>query len=441
MTAAYPAAPPLGALQGSAATLERIAYFSLCGFLLVLPWEEAPQLGGYAIGRWLGLAALAIAILRVGMSWHSRKLSGLHYLMASFVGLSALSLLWTIDRDATLTRIGTYVQLLGLVWLMWEMAVTEKRVVGLLRAYASGVFLASVLTIYNYATGTTSVALYAAEGVEKSEETRFTIAGVNENDLGLMLAMCLPVMIYLAIRSNGKLLKLFFWIHAVTTITAILLSGSRGGMVSAAIALAILPLIIGRLPWSQKMAAALACIVGAVCGMVLVPQATWFRLFQLSSELTEGTLTHRTVIWSAGLAALRDHAFLGVGSGAYPAAVLRVVDVPYVAHNTFLSVLVELGVVGALLLLVLVSGLFYTAFRMKYLERCLWLTVLTSWAVGVTALTWEYSKPTWVMFGLLLAHAYSRRFTDRYFAQPAASPFYGPSAAFQKRELSSVPTS
>ena len=427
--------------SASTSKLEMLAYAGLCGFLFVLPWEEAPQLGGFAVGRWLGLAALAILILRSGVSGQARKLTVLHYLMASLVALSALSLLWSLDRDATLSRIGTYVQLLGLVWMMWELAVTENRVLGLLRAYATGIFLASTLTIYNYATGITSAALYAAEGIEKSDETRFSIAGVNENDLGLMLAMCLPMMIYLAIRSKWRLAKLFFWIQLVTCITAIFLTGSRGALISAAIALFMVPLTIGRLPWSQKITAAMACAGIAICGIFLIPPEIWSRLLQLSTELTEGTLTHRTVIWSAGLAALRDHAFLGVGSGAYPATVLRVVDVPYVAHNTFLSVLVELGVVGALLLIALVLCLFYTAFLMKYFERCLWLCILASWAVGVSALTWEYSKPTWVMFGLLLAHAYSRRTKIRYFAPHPEALVYRYGADIYKREPSSVPTS
>jgi O-antigen ligase len=115
------------------------------------------------------------------------------------------------------------------------------------------------------------------------------------------------------------------------------------------------------------------------------------------------------LIWSAGLAAFREHPFLGVGSGAYAATVFKVVNVPYVAHNTFISVLVELGVFGALLVLALMASLYYSAFRMRSLEARLWVTVLLTWTAGVMALAWEYRKPTWIMFGLLVAHAYSRR--------------------------------
>jgi O-antigen ligase len=132
-------------------------------------------------------------------------------------------------------------------------------------------------------------------------------------------------------------------------------------------------------------------------------------------------LTNRTTLWTAGLEAFRDHAFLGVGSGAYGVTIVKTANFSYitgntssaVAHNTFVSVLVELGVVGALLGFAFLAGLFYCALRMRSLERRLWIMLLLTWTVGVSALTWEYRKPTWLLFGLLAAHAYSQRKTSR----------------------------
>jgi len=43
------------------------------------------------------------------------------------------------------------------------------------------------------------------------------------------------------------------------------------------------------------------------------------------------------------------------------------------------------------------------------LERHFWITLLLTWSVGVSSLTWEYSKPTWFLFGVLAAHVYARR--------------------------------
>lgn len=407
----------LDASRGSAAALERAAYIGLCAFLFSLPWEEAPQLNGFALSRWLGMATLAIAVLGLAVKNERRSLSVVHYLMVSFVALSGASVFWSADAESTVTRIGTYSQLLIAVWLIWELATAEVNVLGLMRAYLLGIFVASTLTLINFAHGTTAAQLDAARGVERWEESRYSITGVNENDLGLMLAMAVPLMIYLVIRVKSNVMRAFLWIQLVACIAAILLTGSRGALLSAVVASAMLPLSFRFLPSSQKLAAALACVGAAACAIFFIPAETWGRLLLFSTELTQGTLTHRTLIWSAGLAAFREHPFLGVGSGAYAATVLKVVNVPYVAHNTFLSVLVELGVFGALLLLALMASLYYTAFRMRGLERRLWIIVLLTWTVGVMALTWEYRKPTWIMFGLLAAHAYSRRAKTILFAR------------------------
>ena len=74
---------------------------------------------------------------------------------------------------------------------------------------------------------------------------------------------------------------------------------------------------------------------------------------------------------------------------------------------------------GGLLLLGLLACLFYCAFRMRYLERCLWVTLLLTWIAGVSALTWEYRKPTWLLFALLTAHAYSQSADERQGGQNA----------------------
>jgi hypothetical protein len=36
-------------------------------------------------------------------------------------------------------------------------------------------------------------------------------------------------------------------------------------------------------------------------------------------------------------------------------------------------------------------------------ERALWLTSLLVWVVGVSTLTWEHRKPTWLLFALIMA--------------------------------------
>jgi hypothetical protein len=47
--------------------------------------------------------------------------------------------------------------------------------------------------------------------------------------------------------------------------------------------------------------------------------------------------------------------------------------------------------------------MYYSATRLPYLEKWLWIVLLVTWMVGVSALTWEYRKATWFLFGMLAA--------------------------------------
>jgi O-antigen ligase len=416
MTAHVPmTAQPVGLASSSSAgiesALDRIAYVVLCAFVFDLPWGEyVPSLGGLVLGTWIGLLAIGVVALRTAVTWRRRILSPLHYWMLSLVGWSALSIFWTLDWDSTVTRAGTYLQVLIVVWLIWELAVTEGRTVGLLQAYVFGALVASIGTIYNLMTGLTAAQVAATiPGKVVWETYRYSFAYLNEDDLGLLLALSIPMVFYLLASRKGLLVELLCWLQLVAGLTSILLTGSRGALLATIPALIMLPLTVSRLPRWQRVVSLTASACLLACCLYLIPRYSWNRILQLGEELSEGTLTHRTVLWAAGLEAFRDHAFLGVGTGAYGPAVLRVVGVDLPAHNTFLSILVELGVVGALLLLALLASIFYCALRMRYLERCLWITLLLTWTVGVSALTWEYRKPTWLLFGLVAAHTYARR--------------------------------
>jgi O-antigen ligase len=154
----------------------------------------------------------------------------------------------------------------------------------------------------------------------------------------------------------------------------------------------------------------------------LAPKATRQRISTLGTEITKGTLHDRTRIWKAGLKAIKSAPIGGVGAAAYPDAVRPTLGVPpipgheYVAHNAFLSVLVETGIIGFVLFgsALLVLGLF--ALVMHDAERALWIVVLLVWAAGVSTLTWEHRKPTWLLFALLMTQ----------WAQTFAPPKPGP---------------
>ena len=139
--------------------------------------------------------------------------------------------------------------------------------------------------------------------------------------------------------------------------------------------------------------------------ILYVPSASWQRFSTLQQEMKGGTFSHRTDIWRAGVEVYQDHPVVGVGSGAYPTAVQPIYGSSIVAHNTFLSILVETGAIGLLLFVSLLLTLLASARRLPPLSQKLWMIILLAWAVGVSGGTWEYKKATWFLFGLLVAQA------------------------------------
>jgi len=143
-------------------------------------------------------------------------------------------------------------------------------------------------------------------------------------------------------------------------------------------------------------------------GLWLAPHASRQRLATLPREAMQGSLHGRTRIWKTGARVFRGHPVLGVGAGAYPEAVRPWLGVPalaghqYVAHNTFLSVLVESGLIGFALFALLLGALAAFVWIMPSAERGLWSVMLAVWALGTMTLTWEHRKPGWLLFALIM---------------------------------------
>jgi O-antigen ligase len=401
--------------------LRRIAYLFLWAFVFAVPFEEQvpPEISqGIAVSRWFGLASGCFTFLLVLIVRRFRKPIVVHYAMGIFVLWVVLSLSWSVAPEDTAIRIGTYLQLLLLVWLIWELAPTASLCRGLFFAYVLGTCVPCITTIQNSILGRVHV-----KGVEVRvvNGDRFTAGGINENDLGLLLVLSVPMSVYLLTRRKAGASAYLCWIQLGLAITTILLTGSRGSLISLVVALAIVPLSLPVMSKAKRSIFSIA-IAGIIAGAIFfIPNSTWERLLTVESEMTQGTLTHRTSIWAAGVVVFRNNALLGVGSGAFGSSVRNLLDIPYVSHNLFLSVLVELGVIGALIAFALLFLSVYSTFRLPQQERRLWMVLLLSWAVGVSSLTWEYRKPTWILFGLLAAHIAAIKKQPGQHARPAST--------------------
>jgi len=373
-------------------SLGRLAFAFLWLLVFAIPWENAVVIAGIGtIARLLGLLAGVFGILAI-MERASISLPSIgHILMTLFVMWAAASCLWTVSPDLTLTAAVVFLQLLALAWLIWEFARRDRAQRSLMKAYVLGTYVSGIDTLYRY---------FFSSAFKPTE--RYVSTGFNANDLALVMALSIPVSCYLAVHSRG----LMVWVYRMQLVlagTTVLLTASRAGLLASLVALAFVPWTFARLPRLQRIANFLTIAVLACSALLFVPATSWERLSTTQKELTEGTLGERTLIWEAGWEAFRGHPYRGVGAGAFRDSVARILGEPLVAHNTFLSVLVEEGVIGFGLFLALIVFLVVCAWELPPLPHKLWVVILGVWVVGVCSASWEGQKPTWFFFSLLVA--------------------------------------
>jgi len=378
----------------------KLAFASLWLLVFTIPWEDAitiPSFGTSA--RLIGMVSGGLGVLAIIERGRVRRPAPGHILMTLFVLLAAISYMWSLYPEGTLTQASTYFQLLMMVWLIWELATGSREQIRLMQAYVLGTFVSGIDTVY------------LSISHQESAYQRYAGGGLNADDLGLIMALSIPVSYYLLIHNKGPMA----WVYRLQLAlagTAILLSAARGSFLAVVVALSIVPWTYGRLSWQKRIAILLTASL-LVCGaLVFVPSTSWERLSTIPNEFTQGTLTGRTIIWKAGWEVFREHPFLGVGANSFRVMVSRVLTIPInmaslgvtpVAHNTFLSVLVEQGIIGFALFCSLLGVLALSLRAMPAFPRKLWIVCSAVWIVGVSSLTWEIRKPTWFFFGLLLA--------------------------------------
>jgi O-antigen ligase len=389
---------PAEAKQFSA--LGKFAFASLWLLVFAMPWEDEFTISGFGTSvRLIGMVAVGLGILAILERGKIRRPSIGHVLMALFVVLAALSYLWSLYPEGTIVEVFSYVQLFIMVWLIWELAPGVAEQTQLMRAYVLGTFVSGFDTLYLFLSH------------QQSVYQRYAGAKLDANDLGLIMALSIPMSYYLLIHNHGRMV----WVYRVQLIlagTTILLTASRGATLATVVALAIVPLTQARLNGRQRIALLLTIALLVAGVLYFVPATSWQRLSTMPSEFERGTFTGRTIIWKAGWEIFRNHPFLGIGVNSFRIIVSRVLAEPIrlgepdpapPAHNTFLSVLVEQGVLGFAVFCALLGALGLSLRGMPAFPKRLWIVSLGVWVVGVSSLTWEMRKPTWFFFGLLMA--------------------------------------
>ena len=171
------------------------------------------------------------------------------------------------------------------------------------------------------------------------------------NMLSGFLALFIPLSISLAIFNKGRARAGYAVISAVMLLCMVL-TFSIGGFLALLAALALECYMLRGI-WKRRIIkisfTALVILLAAVCAVVL--------FHKRSNPITAASVTGRISYQKAAVDMIRDHPFKGTGIGTfavvYPKYMVSSASSTIHAHNTYLEIFSELGILGLLALLIL----------------------------------------------------------------------------------------
>ncbi|MGI8596958.1 MAG: O-antigen ligase family protein [Thermoleophilaceae bacterium] len=319
---------------------------------------------------WIGPTAAALMVL---LAWlgtlrnrrtsvarvvhRHRRLLGVVALLLVWMGMSAL---WAEDQ----VRVGTET-------VKWCVAAAGFLVVAttvdaprhlrvLLAAFVAGAVVSVALGVAD---------AVVQQGFALEEGGRLKGGGGDANYLAAGLIPAAVLAGALAGATRNPLLRLVAWSAAAIIAAGVAATQSRGGMIAVVVAV-VAALVVLRHRRSQVVAFVLVVALGGGAWFAAYPEA-WTRVVD-----TQSGSTGRADLWTVGWRMFRDHPVVGVGLHNYAVraedyvrepgsleAVELIADDPHEAHNVFLGVLAETGVVGLALYLAVLSACLAAAYR------------------------------------------------------------------------------
>jgi len=414
--------------------MRRIAYTLSLFLIFTIPWEGVIQSSWGTGAKILGVVVAVCWLATVVTTGRLRRPTPFHLIVFLFVLWNAASVFWSARPNRTLAQLATWIQLLGLVFILWDLYTTEIALLAGLQAYVLGAYVAVGSAIYNYFSGNAFYTHYQ----------RFTAGDTNPDGFGFILVLGMPLAWYLTTKRSTSS-KSPFWTfinyaYIPMAFWGIALSGTRTALIASIIASLYGLAVLSRVrPWIRAVLTLVLMLTAIYSLPYLQTLKSFQRLGTTGTELTEGDLNNRTNIWREGLASFVEHPLLGVGSNMYRSVNKFAKDnTGKVGHNTYLSVLVELGLIGFLLFGLILLITFVQALRQPKWESWFWLTVFAVWGIGAFTLTWEPKKSTWLFLSFIIVSAALNKHRDRQINTAALSTSPLNQTTLTQKEILSV---
>jgi O-antigen ligase len=310
---------------------------------------------------------------------------------------------------------------------------TGRRIIG---AVVIGAAVAGAVNVWRIGLGALRLDSPVTAFLRALVTVRFNAHYGDVNAAGSYFVMTLLPALALARKGS----RWGWGIAAFLIAVSLILSGSRTAMLAAAIAVGI-AWSIGRgvkhpslLPHRRRLAATIVCLA------VIVGAGAVYLTFQRSETSAMVALRVRAELTKMSLKMLGSRPVFGIGTGQYPVRFSEFVtqELKWIypvsrenAHNNFLQILAELGIVGFAAFVCVVAFGVHSALPLvragaaRPVERAAWtggLAFVLTWIAGHPLLLDAPSFSFWLLFGALAGSGAATRAVDAPVTVASQSP-------------------
>jgi putative inorganic carbon (hco3(-)) transporter len=298
------------------------------------------------------------------------------------------------------------VKMVLIYFVLIHSAASEKMLRGVMWVMIAGGLFPALGTLHNYAQG-------------NMEEGRAAWVGIfaNPNEVAYSLVILLPLAAYLASRHGWKLRMVLLGISLVY-LAALFVTFSRGGLIGLAAATAVYA-------WRKRsvwLSVSLGIVIAAGLG---IAGQYWTRGEDFSNLNNDLSFQERIATSQAGVDMFVDHPVLGVGLKcsviAWPLYAPPGLHTrgALITHNTFVQLLSETGILGAIPFLLFIGTGLYHARQLAVGRRCTDLGIAVEcsiWGFVICGMSGGYIM-TWFPYILMGLAAAARRIAKEMPAQ------------------------
>ena len=373
-----------------------ISTFGVYAFLVPLDSVAVMAEGGATITKLVGMLAAAVLL---GAGLVERRLiqppaAALWWcLLALWAVMSAA---WAVDSDIVFGRLPTMLSLVALYLVAVSFRVSTKELSWICVMMVLGGAMAA---------GTGYFLGFDEEATGGAARGRLTIGQENTNPNTLAAVLVLPMALAIGgfIGLRGLLTKVAAIAAMGLMTVGLYITMSRTGIVALAVMLLV---FLYRFRVRSPVVVVVAVLLSLTAAM---PEAFFERMSDAVSGRAAETGGGRYDTWQGGIKALNEYWAIGAGLSNFPTVLSRYAPgLSMVAHNAYLGIWVELGIVGLGLMLAAVISHLLLAVRLRRAQSGAGIALRAAEAAAFGGLAFAFfgevlwRKHFWMVWTLLI---------------------------------------